>query len=120
MELGEEPHVLAGEDTDVPRPAGPLVPRGDCACCGHTPEERKGVSCSTLCLLPRARVEERGPGSQHQDLTAGHHPHGTEGQSQGPSPATGCTVAAVYLPWALHYLFLQLGDTGMAQRAAAP
>lgn len=40
--------------------------------------------------------------------------------SQGPSPATGCAVAAVYLPWALHYLFLQLGATGMAWRAAAP
>lgn len=52
VELGEEPHVLAGEDADTSLPASPMVPRGDHAFCGHIPEEWRVGSCSTSHLLP--------------------------------------------------------------------
>lgn len=113
VELGEEPHVLAGEDADVPHPPGPMAPRGDRARRGHVPEERRAGSCSTPCLLPRARLEERGPGARDLGVTssfpvppstAGHHPHGTEGQPRSQSccrVCSGCCVAPMGSPSSL-------------------
>lgn len=83
VELGEEPHVLAGEDADMSLPASPVVPRGDPARCGHIPEEQRVGSCSTSCLLPQAKLEGRECVTSSFPVppsTAGHHPYGTEGQ----------------------------------------
>lgn len=67
MELGEEPHVLAGEDADMSLPASPTGPCGDHTRCGHIPEEWRVGSYSTSHILPRAKLEERQCGAQHQD-----------------------------------------------------
>lgn len=43
VELGEEPHVLAGEHTDLPHPTGPTALCEDCTRGGCIPEEQMGA-----------------------------------------------------------------------------
>lgn len=129
VELGEEPHVLAGEDADMSLPISPVVPCGHHTRCGHTPEEWRAGSdvASHACLGPslsRGDVGHSTETSVSPSPFLCHHP--LQGaipmglrDSKGPSPAPGCAVAAVWLLWALH-LPLQLGATGMAQIAVTP
>lgn len=85
VELGEEPHVLAGEGADVPRPAGLAALRGNCARRGHVPEEQMGSS-STPWLGP-GRGEGIWGMAPRCHPTALHVP----GRATSPPRPTCCT-----------------------------